>query len=89
MLDLLPALDRVLHSVLDRVACRILKDSTGSGCDIEDEVPQLCAREKCSVWQVNMTISLSFLAPSMLQWKVSMDDATLLGRHSRTGSGAG
>jgi site-specific DNA recombinase len=30
-------------------------------------VAQLCAREKCSVRQVNMTISLAFLAPNLLK----------------------
>jgi site-specific DNA recombinase len=29
-------------------------------------VTQLCAREKCSVRQVNMTISLAFLAPNLV-----------------------
>jgi site-specific DNA recombinase len=29
-------------------------------------VAQLCAREKCSVRQVNMTISLAFLAPNLV-----------------------
>ena len=30
-------------------------------------VTQLCAREKCSVRQVNMTISLAFLAPNLVK----------------------
>jgi hypothetical protein len=30
-------------------------------------VAQLCAREKCSVRQVNMTISLAFLAPNLVK----------------------
>jgi len=30
-------------------------------------VAQLCAREKCSVRQVNMTISLAFLAPNLIK----------------------
>ena len=30
-------------------------------------VAQLCAREKCSVRQVNMTISLTFLAPNLVK----------------------
>jgi hypothetical protein len=30
-------------------------------------VAQLCAREKCSVRQVNLTISLSFLAPNLVR----------------------
>jgi hypothetical protein len=30
-------------------------------------VAELCAREKCSVRQVNMTISLAFLAPNLLK----------------------
>jgi hypothetical protein len=29
-------------------------------------VAELCAREKCSVRQVNMTISLTFLAPNLV-----------------------
>src|SRR5712675_2002466 len=30
-------------------------------------VAQLCTREKCSVRQVNMTISLAFLAPNLVK----------------------
>src|ERR1700724_64163 len=30
-------------------------------------VAELCAREKCSVRQVNMTISLAFLAPNLVK----------------------
>jgi len=30
-------------------------------------VAELCAREKCSVRQVNMTISLAFLAPNLIK----------------------
>jgi site-specific DNA recombinase len=30
-------------------------------------VAELCAREKCSVRQVNMTISLAFLAPTLVK----------------------
>jgi hypothetical protein len=30
-------------------------------------ITQLCAREKCSVRQVNMTISLAFLAPNLVK----------------------
>ena len=30
-------------------------------------VAQLCTREKCSVRQVNMTISLAFLAPNLIK----------------------
>jgi site-specific DNA recombinase len=30
-------------------------------------VHEICAREKCSVRQVNMTISLAFLAPSLVK----------------------
>jgi site-specific DNA recombinase len=30
-------------------------------------VTELCAREKCSVRQVNMTISLTFLAPNLVK----------------------
>jgi len=30
-------------------------------------VAQLCAREKCSVRQVNMTISLAFVAPNLVK----------------------
>ncbi len=30
-------------------------------------VTQLCAREKCSVRQVNMAISLAFLAPNLIK----------------------
>ena len=30
-------------------------------------VTQLCTREKCSVRQVNMTISLAFLAPNLVK----------------------
>jgi len=30
-------------------------------------VAELCAREKCSVRQVNMTISLAFLAPNLIR----------------------
>jgi site-specific DNA recombinase len=30
-------------------------------------VAELCAREKCSVRQVNMTISLAFLAPNLVR----------------------
>jgi site-specific DNA recombinase len=30
-------------------------------------VAQLCAREKCSIRQVNMTISLAFLAPNLVK----------------------
>ena len=30
-------------------------------------VVELCAREKCSVRQVNMTISLAFLAPNLVK----------------------
>ena len=30
-------------------------------------VPLLCAREKCSVRQINLTISLAFLAPNLVQ----------------------
>ena len=30
-------------------------------------VTQLCAREKCSVRQVNMTISLAFLGPNLVK----------------------
>jgi site-specific DNA recombinase len=30
-------------------------------------VAQLCVREKCSVRQVNMTISLAFLAPNLVK----------------------
>jgi hypothetical protein len=30
-------------------------------------VAELCAREKCSVRQVNMTISLAFLAPKLVE----------------------
>jgi site-specific DNA recombinase len=39
-------------------------------------VAELCAREKCSVRQVNMTISLAFLAPSLVK-------ATMEGRLPR------
>jgi hypothetical protein len=30
-------------------------------------VAQLCTREKCSVRQVNLTISLAFLAPNLVK----------------------
>jgi site-specific DNA recombinase len=30
-------------------------------------VAELCAREKCSVRQVNLTISLAFLAPNLVK----------------------
>ena len=30
-------------------------------------VAELCAREKCSVRQINMTISLAFLAPNLVK----------------------
>ena len=30
-------------------------------------VAQLCARERCSVQQVNLTISLAFLAPNLVK----------------------
>jgi hypothetical protein len=30
-------------------------------------VAQLCTREKCSIRQVNMTISLAFLAPNLVK----------------------
>jgi site-specific DNA recombinase len=30
-------------------------------------VAELCAREQCSVRQVNMTISLAFLAPTLVK----------------------
>jgi hypothetical protein len=33
----------------------------------DNTVAQLCAREKCSVRQVNMTISLAFLAPNLIK----------------------
>jgi hypothetical protein len=36
-----------------------------SPCLFGATVTQLCAREKCSVRQVNMTISLAFLAPNL------------------------
>src|SRR5260370_237920 len=33
-------------------------------------IAELCAREKCSVRQVNMTISLAFLAPNLVKASV-------------------
>ena len=41
-------------------------------------VAQLCAREKCSVRQVNMTISLAFLGPNLVKaaWKVACPAAS-------------
>jgi hypothetical protein len=36
---------------------------TGSAVDVE----QIAKREKCSIRQVNMTVSLAFLAPSLVQ----------------------
>jgi site-specific DNA recombinase len=40
-------------------------DDVVSGC--VTTVAELCAREKCSVRQVNMTISLAFLAPNLVK----------------------
>jgi site-specific DNA recombinase len=31
------------------------------------DVSELCTREKCSIRQVNMTISLAFLAPNLVK----------------------
>jgi site-specific DNA recombinase len=36
------------------------------GCNLVADA-QLCAREKCSARQVNMTISLAFLAPNLVK----------------------
>ena len=36
---------------------------TGAAADVE----QIAAREKCSVRQVNMTISLAFLSPTLVK----------------------
>src|SRR5258705_8496357 len=35
-------------------------------------VAELCAREKCSVRQVNLTISLAFLAPNLVKAAVEV-----------------
>jgi DNA invertase Pin-like site-specific DNA recombinase len=50
-------------------------------------VGQLCAREKCSVRQVNMTISLAFLAPNLV--KAAVEGRLPRGTEIRRLNGAG
>ena len=55
-------------------------------------VAELCARERCSVRHVNMTISLAFLAPDLSKqpWKVACPAASALsGSAIRRPNGAG
>ena len=53
-----PAIKPVRCAIYTRV-------STDHGLD--QEVEQIAAREHCSVRQVNMTISLAFLAPDLVR----------------------
>src|SRR5258705_11097172 len=43
-----------------------ITSSTRIRFSVHTTVAELCAREKCSVRQVNMTISLAFLAPDLV-----------------------
>jgi hypothetical protein len=56
-------------------------------------VAELCTREKCSVRQANMTISLAFLAPNLVKATVeaacpaaSVSSGSVIHRPSRAGS---
>jgi hypothetical protein len=55
---------------MDRTVLKSLKDHLAAKRVVSGRVTtvaELCAREKCSVRQVNMTISLAFLAPNLVK----------------------